>query len=279
MNLNNVREGELKDVFNILEEVFNILKIDYYLIGAIARDVWYSKSKNQFRSTKDIDFAVLVGSRKEYEDVKKYLIENKKFIEIRQNTFVLITPSGIQIDILPFGEIAIDDGIKLTGTGLANIRVNGFMEVYKSGTALIDLVTGHHFKVASLPSIVLLKLIAFDDRPEERLKDARDIANILANYFELQADVVYNDHADIFTVSGNELSALTLPMISGIVIGREIKRIVDGNTLLKERLMRILETQIVLAENSAFIRNMVAETEETVDEILKWLKALHTGLC
>lgn len=227
MNLNNVREGELKDVFNILEEVFNILKIDYYLIGAIARDIWYSKSKKQLRSTKDVDFAILVGSRKEYEAVRQYLIENKKFIEIRQNSFVLITPSGIQVDILPFGEIAIDDGIKLTGTGLTNILVNGFMEVYKSGTAMVDLATGHHFKVASLPSIVLLKLIAFDDRPEERLKDARDIANILANYFELQADVVYNEHADIFTVSDNELRTLTFPVISSIVIGREIKRIID----------------------------------------------------
>jgi predicted nucleotidyltransferase len=278
MNLNNVREGELADVFNILEEVFRVLEIDYYLIGAIARDIWYARGEKHFRSTKDIDFAVLVGSQKEYDAVRQYLIENKKFVDIRQNSFVLISPSGIQVDILPFGEITIDDGIKITGTGLTNIRVNGFMEVYKSGTAMVDLTTGHHFKVASLPSIVLLKLIAFDDRPEERLKDARDIANILVNYFELQADVVYEDHADIFTVSDSELDKLTFPVVSGIVIGREMKRITDGNQLLKERLVKILETQMALAENSAFIRNMVEETGANVEEIIRWLNALHTGL-
>ena len=32
MNLNSVREGELKDVFDALEEAFRKLEIDYYLI-------------------------------------------------------------------------------------------------------------------------------------------------------------------------------------------------------------------------------------------------------
>ncbi len=38
MNLNSVREGELKDVLDALEDAFRQLDIDYYLIGAIARD-------------------------------------------------------------------------------------------------------------------------------------------------------------------------------------------------------------------------------------------------
>lgn len=50
------------------------------------------------------------------------------------------------------------------------------MEVYQSGTEEVEMETGHNFKIATLPSIVLLKLIAFDDRPEKRSKDARDIA-------------------------------------------------------------------------------------------------------
>ncbi len=34
-------------------------------------------------------------------------------------------------------------------------------------------------KAATLPAIVLLKLIAYDDRPEHRIKDPGDIAGII----------------------------------------------------------------------------------------------------
>jgi hypothetical protein len=42
MDLSNIREGELKEVFDELEEAFEYLKIDFYLIGALARDIWYA---------------------------------------------------------------------------------------------------------------------------------------------------------------------------------------------------------------------------------------------
>lgn len=75
---------------------------------------------------------------------------------------------GIQVDILPFGEIEINDEVKFEGTGLISIKVNGFNEVYFAGTETVELSTGHTFKVATLPAIVLLKFIAYDDRPEVR---------------------------------------------------------------------------------------------------------------
>jgi hypothetical protein len=46
MNLNNIREGELKEVFDALEEAFAATGTDYYLIGALARDIWYARGKN-----------------------------------------------------------------------------------------------------------------------------------------------------------------------------------------------------------------------------------------
>ncbi len=83
----------------------------------------------------------------------------------------MLAPSGIQVDILPFGAMEIDADITLASQGLTNVHVNGFMEVYQSGTQEIRVETGHNFKVATLPSIVLLKFIAFDDRPEHRIKE------------------------------------------------------------------------------------------------------------
>ncbi len=275
MSLNEIREGELKEVFSALEEAFAATGTDFYIIGALARDVWYARGEKSFRGTKDVDFAVLVGSHEEYDAVRNYLKEHSHFQDTKENSFVMVTPKGIQVDILPFGEIEIDDGITVTGEGMTSIKVNGFNEVYQSGTAEIELITGHHFKVATLSSIVLLKFIAFDDRPERRTKDARDIANIIDHFFDLQADLIYGKHVDLFK---DENDPRTLQDISAVVIGREIKEICAGNARLLERLQKILQDHIDRAEDSSFIRNMVAEIKKDVEECIGFLKHLLSSL-
>lgn len=275
MNLNNIREGELKDAFDALEESFAATGTDYYIIGALARDVWYSRGSKTFRQTKDIDFAVLVGSTENYEAVKQYLIKNKNFTDSKGNLFVMHTPSGVQVDILPFGGIEIDNAVNFAGAGLTWIKVNGFKEVYVSGTEEVKMETGHHFKIATLPSIVLLKFISFDDRPEQRSKDARDIANIIAHFFDLQADFIYKDHVDLFAEVNNEQ---TLDEISAIVIGREIKKICGANKNLLNRLKQILQSHIDQKEESLFIRNMVAENKGSVENSIQLLSNIESSL-
>jgi predicted nucleotidyltransferase len=274
MGLNELKEGDLKDVFTALEEAFANTGTDFYVIGALARDVWYARADKKFRGTRDVDFAVLIGSHEEYGAVRDYLKEHSQFRDTRENSFVMLSPAGVQVDILPFGEIEIDNGITLTGEGMTSIKVNGFREVYQSGTADMELVTGHQFKIATLPSIVLLKFIAFDDRPERRMKDARDIANIIDHFFELHADLIYDKHVDLFT----EGSPLTLEDISAIVIGREIKEICGANEALLARLQTILQNHIAQAENSSFVRNMVAETGKDVELSVGYLKYLLSSL-
>lgn len=273
MNLSGIRQGEFKEVFDALEQAFDIVGIDFYLIGALARDVWYSRENKVFRTTKDVDFAVMVGNQKEYEDLKAYLIAKNKFQDTKENPFVMLAPSGVQVDILPFGEVDIDEGVKLEEIGLANIKVNGFMEVYQSGTQQVKIETGHQFKIATLPAIVLLKFIAFDDRPEHRLKDARDIANILMHFFDLQTELIYEHHSDLF--GGEDLG---LEEISAIVIGREIRKIIGTNESLLMRLQKIITGLIEKQENSAFIRNMVSEIDKTVVQVLSLLKAMLIGI-
>ena len=276
MSLKEIKENELKEVFNEVEKAFTVTGIDFYIIGAIARDVWYARGEKKFRTTRDIDFAVLVGSQEEYMAVRNYLKEHSKFLDSAQNAYVMIAPGEIEVDILPFGEIAIDDTIKITGQGLTSIKVNGFSEVYETGTEKVEMASGHHFKVATLCSIVLLKLIAFDDRPERRAKDPRDIANIINHFFELETDLIYGKHLDLF--EDNENDGRSLQDISAIVIGREIKEIASSNEALSDRLKKIVTDHITLNEKSAFIKNMVAETNKNVEECLRWLVYLLSSL-
>lgn len=135
----------------------------------------------------------------------------------------------------------------------------------------MKVATGHKFKVATLPAIVLLKLIAFDDRPTERFKDATDVGNILHNYFHLETDLIYSDsHNDLF-----EQDEKTIDEISAIVIGKEIKKIINTNEALLQRVTTILKTHIQEKENNMFVRQIGGKT---IEEIVTLLNRILQGL-
>lgn len=273
--MNNIRDGELKQVFQALEQTFHETGTDFYVIGALAKDTWFKLGNRTMRMTRDVDFAVLVGSKEEYDTVKNYLIEHHHFRATKENAFVLIAPGNVQVDLLPFGEIVSEDTVHIEGQGLTSIRVNGFEEVYWEGTEEIQLETGHRFQIATLPSIVMLKLIAYDDRPERRLKDPRDIANIIEVYFDLQADHIYTKHLDQFTDDNDQR---TPQQIAAHVIGKEIKQLVKDNAELLKRLLSILEAHLNAGEDSQFIRQMIQENKMTVEENMIYLITMYAGL-
>jgi predicted nucleotidyltransferase len=273
MDSKGIKRDELKLVFDILEEAFKTLGIDFYLIGAIARDQWFAQKDIRARVTKDIDFAVFVSSEDQYQELREYL-KDHDYADTRENAFVLISPEGMQIDILPFGAIATIDGVKIAGEGMTTIQVDGFEEVFGAGTAAVTLGTGHVFKAATLSGIVLLKLVAYDDRPEKRLKDAADIAGILQHFFDLHADLIFEEHNDLF----DETIDRDLTEIAAIVVGREMKKICGSNTALLKRLQQIVQGEIERGETSDFIRQMVRETESTVENMGNLLTNLAAGL-
>jgi predicted nucleotidyltransferase len=265
------RLSHLREVFDDAEEAFAVLNIDFYLIGALAREAWYGQSKEQLRVTKDIDFAVLVQTTQQYEELRDYLTEKKGYTRYKGNAFVLISPKKTQVDILPFGEIEREGIVEIQSRGLSQISVDGFKEVHESGTEPLTTATGHKFKVATLPSILLLKLIAYDDRPEVRLKDAGDISWIIMHYFDLQAPLIYAKHGDIF--KRDDIDDMSSQQICATVIGREIKAIIATNEELKQRLLRILAEHAAEKDN-VFIREIVREVKINADEVKHWLQII-----
>jgi predicted nucleotidyltransferase len=60
---------ETSGLLSALERGFSRLNIDFYLVGAVARDVWMSGIHKiaPRRTTGDIDFAVLINDKGIYE--------------------------------------------------------------------------------------------------------------------------------------------------------------------------------------------------------------------
>lgn len=268
---NDIENEEMKEVIKSMEEAFNYFGISFYLIGARARDLWLQKHKiKPPTATRDIDFAVLISDIKEFDDLSKYLVDEKGFKSFSEapHRFIFIKNDFI-IDLLPFNE---------TGTYYINfkdkfntrINVLGFKEVYDKGTKL-EKITGALIKTATLPGICILKLITWSEKPEQRRKDIKDFQTILENYFEIESNQIYESHLDLFD-EGAEIE-----LIAAQVLGRQIGEIIKDSKDLKEKIVSILEENIKNPEKSEIADIMVGE-DSTVVDIISILESVLNGV-
>lgn len=268
-----LRQEGAKDVFASLNRALETLEIDFYLIGALARDTWFAQKGIRVLGTKDIDFAVLVSDESKYQKLKHFLIQEEDFTDSSSNEYVLFNKQGHQIDLLPFGAVEIEGKKIIDKQGLFHTNISGFKEVYEEGTEEVNFEGEYNFKVSTLAGIVILKLIAYDDRPEIRSNDMGDIAAIIRHYFDLESDLIYDNHADLFV--GEEQN---LEHIAARVLGRQMKLILNRNALLKERIISILQLNAQSPGNSSIGLQFVNGNIQTVDEAILVIKEIITGI-
>ena len=274
INLEQLRlQPEVAEMLTALQRGLTRFKIDFYLIGAVARDVWMNGINNitPRRTTGDIDFAVFISKIGVYENLIEYLIEKESFQPYKGNAYVLIWNNSIEIDLLPFGAIE-DENAKLSGLGLANINLQGFTEVYEIGLPTVDIEGKNQFKFCTLPGIVLLKLIAWDDRPEARRDDIKDICDILNHFFSMYDNEIWENHSDLFSEENDDLNH-----IAARVMGREMSKIAKKNEALFERINKILEANTNNIPNSKMAIVMIEYFENTLEESVLLLRQLRLG--
>ena len=121
-------EGQYKEIFQALERGFIKFGIDFYLVGATARDVWMKGVYDlpPQRATKDIDFGIMIKDSDVFDELKSYFINEEDFIPVQGNEFVLIWKDRTQVDLIPFGELEREGIVTVKGTGFTSINVEGF---------------------------------------------------------------------------------------------------------------------------------------------------------
>lgn len=275
INFKELRQENLKDIFAAFERALKELDIDFYLIGALARDTWFAQKGIRALGTKDIDWAVAVSEESQFKKLKEFLIKNEGFTDSSSNEFVLFDKKGQQIDLLPFGAMEIEGNKFVDSTGVARTDITGFQEVYDGAVEDVNFEGKYTFKVSSLPGIVILKLIAFDDRPEIRSKDIQDIGIILNHYFTIETETIYSKHTDLFEEESD------LQSLAARVLGREMQPILNQNPLLKARLLSILYKNIeVLTESpiGLILTGVLVMSPVSVENAVELLKEIVTGI-
>ena len=277
INYEQIRQNPLiSSLLTDLEEGFAKFGLDYYLVGATARDVWISGIyfKRPGRATKDVDFAVLINDKGVYEQLKAYFINEKGFQPSAENAFVLIYKERMQVDLLPFGAIEDEDRkVTVEGTGYTTVHVPGFAEIYSAGLPEMDLEGKHQFKFCTLPGIVILKLLAWNDRPEKRRDDILDISDILHHYFSMQGNEIWENHFDLFTGDNTDLLH-----VAARVMGREMRKIVIKDDALFQLIDGILERNSADVDHSDIGAIMTEYFNNTVQENVTMISEIRKGL-
>jgi predicted nucleotidyltransferase len=260
----------LKEIINDLQTAATELSIDFFAVGALARNYWYVSNDKRPRGTQDFDFGVYVSNSASYNQLKKLLVDNYSYTPISTNSFCLMSPYDIPLDLLPFGDIEKNEKVMIAGKGLVSINLDGFVETYESSLLTVT-IENDSFKFCSIPSVVLLKLIAYDDRPEKRQKDPIDIASIFDHYPDIESEMIWSEYSFLYT------DDIEHPEVGIKVLGYEISKIIAKNDKLIARVISILDKAINL--ESRLAQNMIQDAvSETIKSKTQSLTILKTGI-
>src|SRR5690606_19884030 len=119
------------------------------------------------------------------------------------------------------------------------INMPGFKEML-SHIETIN-IEGKELNVCPLEGIIILKLLAYNDRPH-RTKDIDDVMHIVNMYFNMYRDDIYEEYHDVINlyeaIDGEDFERI----ISSRIIGRKIAEFLSVNTNLLNRIKSLLIT-------------------------------------
>lgn len=259
-----------KEVFQIVDEVLSNHEVPYYLIGAsaIALEMLRLGIK-PLRGTKDIDFAIMVSSEEEYDNILNSF-EEKGFVKVEAPWTIRHPELNVVVDLLPFGTIEDNFTVNFTKKG-ADLHVVGLSEVFEE-----TLEVNIEENIANIPSLhamVILKLVSWSDRPEKRGNDPYDILKIIELYFDLYDEEIYEHHNDLFEEDG--FSQLK---ISARVLGRKVGGILKKSERLENRILKVLNDNINDPNKSNIAENWAVNHDYPFEYSVKLLDELKKGI-
>ena len=262
-------------VLTSLREACDDLGVAFFVIGALARDL-HLQHLNDIdvpRRTRDVDVAVAVDGWESYATLRDRLISVYNFTDEEPKQRVR-SPEGVQLDLVPFGAIADSSGqIQFPPDDRPEMTVLGLEEARRT-TVSVTFADEETANVVSLPALGLLKLIAWDERPRERVHDAQDLCFILRTYFDVELDTIVERHADLF-----DEDEFNRPLVSARAYGREVASLLRTGDALRKHVVRILERETADIHQSSLADAMnAAGCHPEYDLRFESIVALRSGI-
>ncbi len=259
-----------KETFDCMDEIMQELKIPYYLIGAsaIALEL-LKKGIKPSRGTKDIDFAVMVSDLNEYQKISNGL-KSKGFNKVSAPWTFYSPKFKVAIDLLPFGEIE-ENFTPNFNERHTDLHMLGFREVMEEATTV--QIEEKIANIPALPGMVVLKLIAWSDRPEERENDLSDILKIIEHYYDLAWDEIVEQHHDTM-----DQEPFDRKIIAAEVLGRNARLYLQKSDAISTRVLKVLNENLQDATKSVIAKDWARKLDTDIAYALALLSAFQKGI-
>jgi len=182
------------------------------LVGASALSCFLDMN---WRQTHDLDVSVAI-SLEQYPRALTTLAGWTKdpMLEPRWHS-----PDGVRVDIIPAGteELVARRVVWPETQWLMNLT--GFRLAFERAI-VVEIGKGVSVRVAPPEVVVLLKMVAYQDRPQERERDLEDIGHVLDRLVEADADERFTDKIIE--------KAIAYELISPYVVGKRLSLVVNS---------------------------------------------------
>ncbi|MCD6090087.1 MAG: hypothetical protein J7J72_01175 [Bacteroidales bacterium] len=211
----------------------------------------------------------MISSIEEYEELSKSLGE-KGFNKVDAPWTFYSAEYNAAIDILPFGQIEEQNTVQFNDRNI-DLHVLGLKEVLEQ--AIPIPIEEKIANIPPLPGMIVLKLVAWSDRPEERGNDLPDILRIIEHYFDIEYDEIIEFHYDTFPE--DEIDQL---IVAAEVLGRKAKIYLDKSEILSKRIHHILDTNLGKESESYISRVWAIQKNWEIEYAFSILQAFKNGL-
>lgn len=257
------------EVFVTIDEVMQKMRIPFYLIGASAVALELLRDGDYpIRGTKDIDFAIMISSLKQFDAVVGDL-ESRGFAKVTAPWTLYHSGFNVVIDLLPFGEIEEYNTINFDKR-YVDLHILGFKEVMAEAKQIE--IEESIANIPPLHGMIILKLIAWSDRPEDRDNDLKDILLIISKYFSLESDEIFDNHSD--AIDDN----FEPELVAARVLGRKAGEILNQSQAVKDRILTVLEENTSDLNNATIATKWAREMDWTVEKAIQILNNLKLGI-
>lgn len=279
LDISNKIGSSALEILKLINEAASALQIDFFVIGATARDIIFNLLHNIaiYRATSDVDISVQLKNWGDFEKLTTALIA--KGFSVSNIVHKFQYKSIPSIDILPFGKVSTpESSIIWPDKQSKEMNVLGFEECFlDSESVKISSNPELIIKLASVRGLVLMKLIAWKDGFPKRSRDAIDIYYIIRNYIEAgNIERLFNEHNDLVDDKFDyELTGATL-------LGRDIVELASQPTL--KFIKEMLDRELKHSGTSQFVNDILASDlisdrmDKNQQHILKLITNLRLGM-
>ena len=252
--------------------------VEYFVVGAVARLILLNGvfGLRTGRATADVDLGIAVDGWPRFEAIKALLIGTGNFRGDDSRTQRLNHCPGPEdashpLDLIPFGGVERRrNEIAWPPDGSVVMNVAGFREGMSSAVP-VEVEPGFVVRVASLPGLAILKLIAWADRGASDRRDATDLAMILQRYADAgNADRLYGAEIQVLVNTNYDID-----LAGARLLGMDAGRIAAPET--QSQVLDVLNDPARMDRLILDVSRELQATEDSVGRASDLLSRFRSG--